>query len=89
MIDVRKLSPTLRDAIALTRYMRIPYLWIDSVCIIQDSKEDWEEESAKMGSYYGNALFTITAGRKKSKGLFGERKFSLAPPHYKLTLPSS
>lgn len=89
MIDVRKLSPTLRDAIALTRYMRIPYLWIDSVCIIQDSKEHWEEESAKMGSYYGNALFTITAGRKKSKGLFGERKFSLASPHYKLTLPSS
>ena len=44
-----------RDAIITTWKLGIQYLWIDSICIIQDSKEDWEAESAKMGSVYRNA----------------------------------
>jgi Heterokaryon incompatibility protein (HET) len=46
------LSQTFRDTIALTRYLGIRYLWIDSLCIVQDSIIDWQEESAKMGLYY-------------------------------------
>jgi len=37
------------------------YLWIDSLCIIQDSKEDWLKESAVMGEVYSNAECTIGA----------------------------
>lgn len=39
----------------------LQYLWVDSLCIIQDSKEDWEREGAKMGDIYHNAYVTIAA----------------------------
>lgn len=37
------------------------YIWVDSLCIIQDDRVDWEREAAKMGSVYENALLTIAA----------------------------
>lgn len=55
------LSQTFRDAVILARQMLIRYLWIDSLCIIQDSADDWRAESSKMGEYYMNALFNIAA----------------------------
>ena len=39
----------------------IRYVWIDSLCIIQDSPDDWDQESAKMGQYYQLAAFTLTS----------------------------
>ena len=51
----------------------------DSPCILQDSSPDWEEESSKMGSFYGDGLFTITAARDRTKGLFQERTFPNGP----------
>ncbi|TGJ83876.1 hypothetical protein E0Z10_g4879 [Xylaria hypoxylon] len=41
--------------------MGIDYLWIDSLCIIQNDEQDWEKESAKMCDYYENAICTISA----------------------------
>jgi hypothetical protein len=41
--------------------MGLRYIWIDSLCIIQDSARDWETESFKMGSIYENGYFTISA----------------------------
>lgn len=55
------LPANFRDAIIITRNMGIRYLWIDSLCIIQDSKQDWEAESVKMGDVYRNSAFTISA----------------------------
>lgn len=37
----------------------IRYVWIDSLCIIQDNADDWNQESGKMGSYYQFATFTL------------------------------
>ncbi|KAJ4294411.1 hypothetical protein N0V90_008101 [Kalmusia sp. IMI 367209] len=37
------------------------YIWIDSLCIIQDSMRDWETESFKMGNIYENSYVTISA----------------------------
>lgn len=37
------------------------HLWIDSLCIIQDSKDDWATESSKMQQYYQGAFITILA----------------------------
>jgi hypothetical protein len=52
-IDYRKggivwsdLSQTFQDAIILTWRLGFRYIWIDSLCIIQDSAEDWQIESA-------------------------------------------
>ncbi|EOA92224.1 uncharacterized protein SETTUDRAFT_178482 [Exserohilum turcica Et28A] len=51
--------PLFQDAIIITRQLGLRYLWIDSLCIIQDSVRDWETESSKMGSIYQNSYVTI------------------------------
>jgi hypothetical protein len=55
------LSQVFRDAILVARRLHIRYLWIDSLCIIQDDEKDWQTESAKMASIYKDALLTIAA----------------------------
>ena len=47
-LTLSQLPLTFRDAVHVTRQLGFRYLWIDSLCIIQDSQEDWEIESAKM-----------------------------------------
>ncbi|PQE31333.1 het domain-containing protein [Rutstroemia sp. NJR-2017a WRK4] len=48
--------------VALIAYrLGVKYVWIDSICIIQDDAEDWRRESAKMADYYQNAWLTIAA----------------------------
>lgn len=54
------LSALFQDAVKITRLLGIKYIWIDSLCIIQDTK-DWDVESQKMGLYYGNSWLTIAA----------------------------
>lgn len=61
MIPRRKLYPLIRDAITIASKLKLRYIWIDAYCILQDSKEDWEKEAAKMGSIYENAFLTISA----------------------------
>ncbi|KAK0702060.1 heterokaryon incompatibility protein-domain-containing protein, partial [Lasiosphaeria miniovina] len=60
-ISLSELSQTFRDAVTVARKLLVRYLWIDSLCIIQDSAEDWPIEAAKMGQYYSNSLLTISA----------------------------
>jgi hypothetical protein len=60
-IVFESLPALFQDAVLTTWKLGIQYLWIDSICIIQDSKGDWETESAKMGSVYRNAYVTIVA----------------------------
>jgi hypothetical protein len=50
-------------------------LWIDSLCIIQDSVEDWEVESAKMAAMYSGANITIdvSSATQPSQSLFADR----------------
>jgi hypothetical protein len=55
------LPPLFQDAIIITRQLGLRYIWIDSLCIIQDSLRDWETESSKMGSIYQNSYITISA----------------------------
>jgi Heterokaryon incompatibility protein (HET) len=43
----------------VTRLLEIRYLWIDSLCIIQDSTEDWGKEFVKMPQTYQNSTVTI------------------------------
>jgi hypothetical protein len=55
------LPETFQDAITVTRHLNLQYLWIDSLCIIQDSRTDWEIESARMASVYRGSYVTILA----------------------------
>lgn len=55
------LPKTIQDAIITTRELGIRYLWIDALCIIQDSLEDKGRELNKMAGIYKNAYLTISA----------------------------
>jgi hypothetical protein len=44
-IPLETLPKTFREAIQVCRNLDIPYIWIDSLCIVQDSKGDWEYHS--------------------------------------------
>jgi hypothetical protein len=55
------LPKTYRDAILVCRSLHIRYIWIDSLCITQDSKEDWAREAANMAYVYSNSHLTISA----------------------------
>src|SRR5690242_20613458 len=55
------LCKTYQEAITITKALKIRYLWIDSLCIIQDCADDWKHESALMAQYYGNSYCTIAA----------------------------
>ncbi|KAI0474849.1 heterokaryon incompatibility protein-domain-containing protein [Xylaria cf. heliscus] len=64
-ISFSQLSAIFQDAIQVCLRMKIDYIWIDSLCILQDDDEDWELESAKMCDYYENAIFTISASSSR------------------------
>jgi hypothetical protein len=56
-----ELPETYRDAIRFTWQLGLRYLWIDSLCIVQDDSEDWTRESAVMSTTYQNSYLTIAA----------------------------
>lgn len=60
-ISIDSLPPTLRDAVNITRELRIQYLWIDALCIIKDDNKDWQRESGAMIKVYSEAYLTIAA----------------------------
>ncbi len=60
-IPMATLPKTFRDAVAVTRALDIRYIWIDSLCIVQDDLQDWEQEAAKMASVYEGKFPTIAA----------------------------
>lgn len=70
--------PTLIDAVYITRALKIRYLWIDALCIMQDSAEDWAQESARMKDVYSGAILTIAAMGSNSAqaGMLQERSIS-------------
>jgi Heterokaryon incompatibility protein (HET) len=87
-IAVLKLPATFRDAIEVCRWLEIRYLWIDSLCIIQDSKADWRRQAFQMRNIYKHAYLTIAATHapNSSVGLFRERNpASVVVPLFQVT----
>ncbi|RDW63478.1 hypothetical protein BP6252_11023 [Coleophoma cylindrospora] len=56
-----KLPQTIIDAIRVTRFLGVRYLWVDALCILQDSEADWELEAAEMAQVYEGAFLVIAA----------------------------
>jgi hypothetical protein len=81
-IPMKTLPRTFQDAVTITRELGLEYLWIDSLCILQDSRSDWVAESAKMGSVYSNAFLTISAAAStdSEQGIFRPRSIPPSPP---------
>ena len=60
-IATSTLPQKILDAITVTRKLGLQYLWVDALCIIQDSASDKDEEIANMDRIYKNAQLTICA----------------------------
>ncbi|KAG7406730.1 hypothetical protein Forpe1208_v014520 [Fusarium oxysporum f. sp. rapae] len=80
-IDWNALPRTYQDAILVTRRLGIRFLWIDSLCIIQDDDEDWRMESSLMGDIYHHAYVTLAASKCTGPH---DGLFTTAPQEYKL-----
>lgn len=63
-IDYEALPATFRDAVVVTRALGIPYLWIDSVCIVQGPKGDFSSEAKRMEQVYSGATCVLGIGRE-------------------------
>ncbi|KAK0642845.1 hypothetical protein DIS24_g8668 [Lasiodiplodia hormozganensis] len=74
-IPWHRLPKTFRDAITVVRSLGLRYIWIDSLCIVQDDHDDWLRESEQMGMIYERAVLTIAAchARDCTEGCFFER----------------
>ncbi|KAI1874275.1 uncharacterized protein JN550_002854 [Neoarthrinium moseri] len=74
-IRTSTLPKTFQDAVWLAYQLDIEYIWIDSLCIIQDDIEDWNRESARMDRVYQNSWLNIAADRAADsyEGFLGER----------------
>ena len=86
-IRFNDLLATFKDAVRITRDLDKRYLWIDSLCIIQNDSGDWHDERLRMHEMYGNSYLTIAASKTKGPddGLFSVsfqhklQQFSFAP----------
>lgn len=67
-----RLPLTFRHAVSFAYRLGLKYLWIDSLCIIQDDVDDWRREGSKMAQIYSGAYITLaaTASRDASNGCF-------------------
>lgn len=72
---VSQLTKTFQDAITTCRRIGVSYLWIDSLCIIQDCPDDWASQSAAMADVYSGSYCNIFAAHAQdgTAGCFASR----------------
>lgn len=58
-IDLGTLPKSFQNAIFLFRNLGIRYIWVDSLCIIQDCEADWQTQAALIDSIFANSSITI------------------------------
>jgi hypothetical protein len=73
-ITVSELPKTFQDAIDIARKLEVRYIWIDSLCIVQDSASDWERHVSEVAHIYRNGVLTLAAGASSNDdgGFFAE-----------------
>ncbi|KAI4682799.1 uncharacterized protein J4E84_007264 [Alternaria hordeiaustralica] len=64
---IRKLPKALAQSIRLVHDLGIKYVWIDALCIVQDSSHSWNLNARAMHLIYGNAMLTICAADGESQ----------------------
>jgi len=65
-IRISDLPMTIRQAVWVTHLLGQKYIWVDSLCIVQDDNSDWEVESLKMATVHSMAVVTIIAASSTS-----------------------
>ncbi|KAF2138579.1 uncharacterized protein K452DRAFT_328760 [Aplosporella prunicola CBS 121167] len=76
-----ELPRTFQDAITLTRLIGCEFIWIDSLCIVQDDDDDWKEQSYQMADIYSHGYLNLaaTAATDSSYGCFFARRHPSEP----------
>ncbi|KAF2496592.1 HET-domain-containing protein [Lophium mytilinum] len=64
------LTQRFQDAIVFTRRLGIRYIWIDSICIVQDDEEDWQKESVEMWSIFARSTLTLFASGAEGQNTY-------------------
>lgn len=74
-IEISSLKASIRDAICVTVHLGFQYLWVDTLCILQQNENDKKHEIGEMDSVYSNAICTIAAGvgETANEGCFTSR----------------
>ena len=69
---------TFKHALMITWQLDIRYVWIDSLCIIQDDGDDWKREAANMAGIYSGSYLTLaaTSAANSSVGFFESEPIS-------------
>ena len=82
-IDTQSLSSSIQNAVWITRQLGLSYLWVDAICIIQDSLEDKVHQLETMAAVYQHSHVTIiaTSSESASRGFLNDRKAPLFPKH--------
>ncbi|KAI1284524.1 heterokaryon incompatibility protein-domain-containing protein [Xylaria sp. FL0933] len=85
-----EMTEVLRDSVAVTRALSIPYLWVDALCILQDDISDWERQCVNMAELYRSAHVVLCAASSTSclQGFLGERGHRLRVPFRSVRKPS-
>ncbi|KAH7091524.1 heterokaryon incompatibility protein-domain-containing protein [Paraphoma chrysanthemicola] len=75
IIQLKRLPKTFREAILAAKRLGVSYIWIDSLCIVQDDLSDWFREAALMHKVYSYSLCNLSASASKdsSEGLYRNR----------------
>lgn len=75
-----RMPRTFREAITFTHQLGVKFLWIDALCIVQDSEADWLDQALSMASIYSNSLLNLasTSSENGDGGLFIARNPYLA-----------
>lgn len=80
MVQISDLPQTIMDAILVASNLKIGYLWVDSLCILQDDTRDMQKELASMAKMYEHSLVTLVAASASTvlEGFLGPRDLSKA-----------
>jgi hypothetical protein len=67
-----QLPPTFQDCIRVAKHLSIKYVWIDTLCVIQDSRSDWVSQAIEMSKIYEQSYLTVFATKATTshEGLF-------------------
>ncbi|KAI1473549.1 HET-domain-containing protein, partial [Daldinia eschscholtzii] len=80
---------SVQDAVRVCRGLGIMYLWVDSICIVQDDYDAWYQDACMMDQIYLNAQVTISALEPSGckRGFLGKQKYGLPGWQHTIKLP--
>ena len=88
-IQLAEMPKTFSDAITVCLALHVEYLWIDALCIIQDSPADWNEQAMQMCQIYGRSYITIIASRAETSHAGFLADYSFEEPIFVKSIPSA